>query len=709
KTDFDVSGWNDIPVPSNWQLHGYGTPYYKNLGYTIQKDWPRVMTEPPKNYTAYAERNPVGSYRREFEMPVDWHGRRIFITFDGVDSAFFLWVNGEKVGYSVDSRTPAEFDLTKHVKPGRNVLAVEVYRYSAGTYLEDQDMWRLSGIFRNVTIWSAPQAHIRDFGVKTDLDADCRDATLDVTVRVKNYGAEPAAGRRVGLALYGPDGKPVELATVECSVSARAPGQEKPVFFEKTGFCDVPTLAPGQEAAVSLRAAVANPAKWTAETPTLYTTVLTLRSGGQVEAPAQTRPRWDEEILSARTGFRKIEIKGRVFTLNGVPIKLKGANRHENWPDTGHYVSEERMIKDIELLKGCNSNHVRTCHYPDDPRWYELCDEYGLYLVAEANVESHGYGYGPESLSHPKEWEAAHVARNVANVENFKNHACVLIWSLGNEAGAGQNFRAALRAVKALDPTRPVHYERFGVGPDNPADLDSVMYPAVPWLESIAQSPRAKPFYLCEYAHAMNNSMGSIGEYNDLFDQYEGLLGGAIWEWQDQALWNRRDPSKPFLAYGGGFGDVPNDSVFILKGVVFADRTPTPKYPEAKRAYQWVGFEAEDLAAGKIRVRNKYQFTNLKRFDVLWTVTEDGKVIAEGPLPSLDLAPGAATTVTVPLPTIMTKPGAEYFLRLSFRLHRDERWAKAGWEAAAAQFPLPLSTPRRAAPALMPALTVQKT
>ena len=652
KNDFDASGWADIPVPSCWQLLGYGTPYYRNLGYIFQKDWPRVMTAPPKDWTAYSERNPVGSYRRTFEVHAAWNGQRVFLTFDGVDSAFYVWINGRKVGYSVNSRNAAEFDVTKYVQPGQNLLAVEVYRFSVGSYLEDQDMWRLSGIFRNVTLWSAPQVHIRDFFVKTDLDKDYRDATLTVVAKVKNCGDKPSPLHRFGTALFDRDRKIV-------------------VRGVRT---QVPALKPGEQTTVSLTFSVTNPAKWTAETPVLYSLVFML-----VEDAA---PMKSPELLSARVGFRKVEIDGRVFKINGVPVKLKGANRHENWPDTGHYVSEERMIRDIEVLKQCNCNHVRTCHYSDDPRWYELCDEYGLYLNAEANIESHGYGYGPESLSNPPEWKAAHVDRVVANVENFKNHPSVVMWSLGNEAGSGPNFHAALAAARAIDTSRPYHYERFGTGRDNPADVDSQ-------VERIARDPNfTKPFYMCEYDHAMFNSMGSIADYNDIFDKYPSLMGGAIWEWEDQGIWNRRDPKRPFIAYGGGFGEVPNDHYFIHKGVVFSDRSPKPHYPEAKHAYQWVGFVPVDLKAGKVKIKNKYAFTNLSKFNGSWTVSRDGRVIDRGTLGKLDLAPGAETVVTLPFKPI-TWGDAEHFLRVSFTLPADEPWAKAGFEVASQQLELP--------------------
>jgi beta-galactosidase len=681
--DFDVSGWKEIPVPSCWQMHGYDTPIYSNQRYTFQRDWPRVMGEPPADWPAFKDRNPVGSYRREFVVPVDWAGRRVFITFDGVDSAFFLWVNGQRVGYSTDSRIPAEFDLTKFVKPPgqTNVLAVEVWRYSAGSYLECQDMWRLSGIFRNVTLWAMPNVHIRDFFVKTDLDAGYKDATLEVVVKVKNFTDQPQPSQFVSLNLYPPAGQGGQPISGTKGLERFGPGEEKEVTFKLN---------------------VPNPAKWTAETPVLHPTTIVLTPNvgaqGQVTGPS--------EFVSTRVGFRKVEIKDSVFMVNGVPVKLKGANRHENWPDTGHTVTEARMIRDLELLKQMNANHVRTCHYPDDPRWYELCDEYGIYLVAEANIESHGYGYGRDSLSHPKAWEAAHVARNVANVEHYKNHPSVVIWSLGNEAGPGENFHAALRAIKALDPSRPTHYERFGTGADNPCDIDSTMYPGVGWVESQGKSARRKPLYLCEYAHAMNNSMGSICDYNDVFDRYPNLMGGAIWEWQDQAIWNTRNPAQPFLAYGGDFGDKPNDGVFILKGVVTAERNVNPKYPEAKKAYQWVSFEAEDLAAGKIKVKNRYAFTNLKKFLPVWQLREDGHQVASGALVPLDLAPNQSTTLTLsPQDKYAFKPGREYLLGVSLQLIENEIWAKALYEVAGEQFVLPntpaatvASTPRSLGP-----------
>ena len=659
KLSYDVSSWKEISVPSNWQVLGYGTPYYRNFGYTFQKDFPRVMSEPPKEYTAYEERNPVGSYRRDFEIPANWNKREIFITFDGVDAGFFLWINGEKVGYSVNSRNAAEFNITPFVKPGKNTVAVEVYRYTSGSYLEDQDMWRLSGIFRNVTVWSAAQLHIRDFFIQTDLDAHYKNATVNVLAKVRNYGAKAVKATTLTATLY--DGN-VAVEGANAGVK-------------------VPALKAGEEKTVKISYSVSNPEKWTAETPKLYTTVLTLQKGQH-----------SIEMISSRTGFRKIEIKGRLFLVNGIPIKLKGANRHENWPDVGHAITEDQMIRDLEMLKQGNCNHVRTCHYSDDPRWYELCDEWGIWLVAEANVECHGLD---GRFDEEPRMKAAIVDRNVANTENFKNHPSVIIWSLGNECGGrGSNFLAAMSAIRQIDPNRPVHYERFGIGKDNPADIDSRMYTHPTDVEKIAQDTSFdKPFYLCEYAHAMFNSMGSIGEYNDLFDKYPALLGGAIWEWMDQGVWNRRNPEHPILAYGGGFGEYPNDKYFIHKGVIASDRSPKPHYPEMKKVYQWIGITAGDLEKGTIKIRNRYQYIDLSSFTGKWTISENGVEISSGNLTVPKIGPGAETTVNVPYQVANPKPGAAYFLRISFTLINDEKWAKKGFEIASEQFELPISIP----------------
>lgn len=656
---YDVSNWKDISVPSNWQVQGYGTPFYRNFGYTFQRDFPRVMSTPPKNYTAYKDRNPVGSYRRNFEVPANWNGSRIFITFDGVDAGFFVWINGKKAGYSVNSRNAAEFDITSFVKPGKNMIAVEVYQYTSGSYLEDQDMWRLSGIFRNVTLWSAPQQHIRDFSLKTDLDNAYRNATVAIAAKIKNYSTVAAPAKTISAVLY--DGT-------------------KPISASKATAA-VPALKPGAEAVVQLSFTVQNPQKWTAETPRLYTTVITLNSKQKVT-----------EIISTRVGFRKIEIKNRVFMVNGTPIKLKGVNRHEHWPEVGHAITENQMRRDLEVIKQGNCNHIRTCHYSDDPRWYELCDEYGIYLVAEANVECHGLmgRFNDEPLM-----KAAIIDRNVANVQSFKNHPSVIIWSLGNENGSGgTNFAAALNAVKAIDTTRPTHYEGFGIGAKNPADIDSRMYSTPESVEKSAQDAALKkPYYLCEYAHAMFNSMGSLAEYNELFDKYPALLGGAIWEYQDQGLWNRRDPKHPILAFGGGFGEFPNDHYFIHKGVVASDRSPKPHYQEMKHVYQWISVSEDNLSQGTVKIKNKYQFINLNDFNASWTLNENGIEIAKGNITLPEIAPLTEKSIKVPYSISKAKPGAVYHLNLSFTLNKDMLWAKKGFEIATNQFKLPLAAP----------------
>ena len=659
KNDFDVSSWKEIPVPSNWEVHGYGTPFYRNLGYTIKKDFPNVMSEPEKWFTAYKERNPVGSYKRSFEVPQSWMGKRIFITFDGVDCAFFIWVNGVQVGFSVNSRNAAEFDLTKYVKAGKNDIAVEVYQYSSGTWLEDQDMWRLHGIFRNVTLWAAPQVHIRDFYAKPDLDQQYKNGSLEVVAKVKNYGNASTKAQTIVATLYDQNGQVVVKEQVVSN----------PIALNK-------------EEAVKFNLKVNDPLKWTAETPNLYTLVLSSSEG---------------EFVSSKVGFRKVEIKGRVFMANGVPIKLKGVNRHEHWSEVGHAITEAQMIKDLEVIKQGNCNHVRTSHYSNDPRWYELCDEWGIWLVAEANIEYHGYD---RRFDEEPTMKAAIVDRNVANTENFKNHPSVIIWSLGNECGnGGSNFLAAMAAVKEIDNTRFVHFERWGTGSRNPADLDGRMYGTAEDYANVARNKQlTKPFYVCEFIHAMFNSLGSLNEYSKVFDNNPEILGGAIWEFQDQALWNRRDPNRPILAYGGGFGEQPNDQYFIHKGVFSYDRSTSgpnmkPHFPEMKKAFQWIDTELTDATSGSINVRNKYQFISLSNYDISWSITENGVEIAKGTAGMMrPIGPRSSGRVQLNYKIDKFKAGAEYFLRVSYTQKEKTLWADKGYEVAFEQFKLPIGT-----------------
>lgn len=682
KPEYDVSKWKEIPVPSNWETLGYGTPFYRNYGYTFKVAVPRVMDEPPKDFTAYLERNPVGCHRRDFEVPADWAGRRVFIDFDGVDSAFFLWINGKKVGYSTNSRNLAQFEITPYLRPGKNTVAAEVWQYCSGSYLEDMDMWRLHGIFRSVTLRAAPATHVRDFRIHTDLDAANRDAVLKVAAKVRNRAATPSPAGTLELALHDRTGK--EVPGTRASVAT-------------------PALKPGEEREVALAVAVADPRKWTAETPELYTTTLKLTTPG---AP--------DEFLSARTGFREVEIRGRRVFVNGSPIKLRGVNRQEHEPETGHTVTEAGMIRDIVMMKRGNCNHVRTSHYTNDPRWYELCDEYGLWVMAEANVEAHGLWYAKKGDPLPGEefLRPGIIDRNVANAEACKNHPSVIFWSLGNEAGEGPSHKLALDAVRAIDPSRPTHYRDFGrvngVGRDNPTDLDSQTYtrlvaepnkPALVPLAVIATDKSlTKPFYLNEYAHAMFNSMGALADYDALIDTHDSLLGGAIWEFCDAGLWNRRDPKTPFLAFGGGFGEKPNDHYFIHKGVVFSDRSPKPGYAEMKQVFRPIVTRLVDPATGTLEIRNRHAFIGLDGFDAKWVVEENGRAVASGALELPATPAGKTVSVRAALPAITPKPGAEYFLRVAYTLKEKTLWADAGYEIAADQFALPIKSPAVVAP-----------
>jgi beta-galactosidase len=632
RPEFDDSSWAGLPVPSNWELHGYGVPIYTNIVYPFPAEPPRI----PENG------NPVGSYRTTFEVPADWAGRRVFIHFAGVQSAFYLWVNGQKVGYSEDSMTPAEFDLTPYVVAGKNVLAVEAYRWCSGSYLEDQDMWRLSGIQREVYVYSTPLVHIRDFRVSTELDENYRDAELRVTAKLRGHIED---GKRYT----------VRAKLIEAGVEMSA---------ETTGADTV----------VEMSAKVVNPAKWTAETPNLYTLVLTLEDGeGKVI-----------EAESCKVGFRRIEVRDGQFLVNGVPIRFHGVNRHEHEPDRGKAITNESMVQDIELMKRNNIDTVRTSHYPNDPRWYELCDRYGLYVVDEANIESHGMGYDlDKTLGNKPEWEAAHVARVERMVERDKNHACVVAWSLGNEAGSGCNFEAAAEAIRRLDRSRPIHYERM----NEVTDFDSHMYPLQAQLEAFAKKDLKRGVFMCEYAHAMGNSVGNLQDYWDLIESYPNLWGGCIWDWVDQALYKKAEDGTIFSAYGGDFGDTPNDGIFCCNGLVQADRTPNPHLHEVKKVYGRVRVSAVDAGAGRFLVRNAYDLVSTAFLRGSWELAIEGVVVEAGELPVLDIAPGEAREVEISFDR--AKLLGEAFLKISFALAEDALWAKAGHEVAWDQFAVP--------------------
>ncbi len=681
-TDFDDRAWDTIPVPSNWELYGYGTPIYVNITYPHTKNPPKVIGDVPVYYTAKREPNPVGSYRRRFTVPAGWSDKEVFVHFAGVSSAFYLWVNGQKVGYSQGSRLPAEFNITDYLKPGTNDMAVEVYRWSDGSYLEDQDFWRLSGIYRDVFLFATPRVQLWDYFVQSDLDPQYRDADVAVRAVIRNL-TDTATTRKVVAHLVGPDG-----------VLLQSP------------LCDsgpVP-IAAARQTEVTLRGRVSNPAKWTSETPILYTVLVEVQ-----DVNGETT-----EVKGTRYGFRKIELKDRQFHINGVPILLKGVNRHEHDPDRGQAITPDSMIRDLDLFKQHNINTVRNSHYPNQSIWYDLCDLYGIYVIDEANVESHGMGYGRESLGHAASWEIAHTDRMERMVHAHKNHPSVVIWSMGNEAGPGRNFAAGRKAILAIDQSRPIHYER-----DNSvADIQSVMYPSVEWLENQGRSDSPKPFFVCEYAHAMGNAIGNLKEYWDVFETYPRLIGGCIWDWVDQGLRKYTGYTNPdgspewFFAYGGDYGDWPNDHNFCINGVVDPDRNITAKLREVKRVYQYAKFGLVEVKTDSVQIKidNRYYFTNLNQFEGRWELLEDGLAIASGRFSLPDTAAGQSAMLTLPVQQPSLMLAAEYFLNVSLVTTKPAFHTERGHIAAAAQLVLPYKTPAaKSAASPMPQLTVSQT
>ncbi len=671
KPEFDDSDWKTIPVPSNVELSGYGIPIYVNIRYPWT--WHGVAPNPPF-VPEDDPNNTVNSYRRRFTVPKEWADRRVFVTFDGVNSFFYLWVNGQKVGLGKDSRTPVEFDLTKYLVPGENLLAVENYRWCDGSYLEDQDMWRLSGIFRDVYLWSPPDLHIRDFEVKTGFDEQYRSADVAVSARLVNYG-EAAAGAGLQITLLDPLGKTV--------LSAR-PIQK--------------TLEAGQEIPVEGVARVANPLKWTAETPNLYKLLLTLQDGSGKTL----------EVVPVNVGLRSVEIRQGNLLVNGRRIFIKGVNRHEFEPDRGQAITVASMERDIQMMKQFNMNAMRCCHYPNQTAWYDLCDRYGLYLIDEADIESHGMGFGDKTLARNPDWAEAHLNRTIRMVERDKNHPSVIIWSLGNEAGDGPNFEATSKWIHQRDPSRPVHYEPAGRKPYT--DIVCPMYPDPRELGSYAAKAQPRPYIMCEYEHAMGNGSGDFWSYWDQIYHKPHLQGGFIWDWVDQGLRQRQrplpadrfEPVKPgeptFWAYGGDFGPkgTPSDDNFCCNGLVTPDRQPHPGLYQVKHVYQYIHCRAVDLDTRTIAVQNGYEFTHLQDFAAgHWRLKADGREIQSGALPDLGLAPGDTQQLKIPVRAVKPEPGVEYSLELTFTLKHALPWAKAGHEIAWDEFKLPDTAPAR--------------
>lgn len=662
---FDVASWDDLPVPSNWQMHGYGRPQYTNVVYPFPVDPPRVPTE-----------NPTGCYRRTFSLSEEWLQRYVTLCFEGVDSAFHVWINGHEVGYSQGSRLPSEFDISPYVRSGSNSLAVRVYQWSDGSYLEDQDQWWLSGIFRDVYVLAHPQVHVADFSVHTQLADDA--AALAVHAVIANVDASYAHVGQMTLMLVDAD--------------------EQPLWQEeiKTAF----DVAAGAEIEIDMQAEVQTPRRWSAEDPYLYRLLLTL-----YDADGQLL-----EVLPARVGFRTIILQDGLFFVNGAPIKLKGVNRHEHHPDLGRAVPYAAMVQDILLLKQHNINTVRTSHYPNDPRFLDLCDEYGLYVIDEADLECHGflalqYRSRTEAwegatctpaqwTSDNPAWEAAYVDRVARMVERDKNHACVLMWSLGNEAFFGRNHEAMAAWIRAHDRSRLIHYE--GDAEARVADVFSTMYTSVDDLVQLGQrTGLTKPHVLCEYAHAMGNGPGGLTEYWEAIYQYPRLQGGCVWEWCDHGIRQRTADGQEYFAYGGDFGDDPNDGNFVIDGLVSADRVPSPGLLEYKKVIEPVTVEALDVARGVLRVRNRYDFSTLKHLVCAWSLTREGVIIQQGVLPLPEIPPQEARTVHVPFTLPANVAAWEYWLNLDFNLAYDTRWARCGHTVATAQFLVAARTTER--------------
>lgn len=641
--DFNIEKWNSIPVPSNWQMEGYGTPIYTNVNYPFEKKPPFV----PKTY------NPVGSYVKYVTIPEDWDANSVIIHFGAVNSAMYLWVNGEKVGYSQDSKTPAEFDITHCLKQGENKIAVEVYRWCDGSYLEDQDMWRLSGIERDVYLYALPKTHIVDFFIKAGLDSKYKNGMLHTEVNVIN-----AMGGVIEFFIESEGGNHIFETEVQI--------ENNKVVIEKE-LKDILT--------------------WSAEIPNLYTAFITLRNASDEVV----------DVRSAKIGFRSVEVKNAQLLVNGMPILLKGVNRHEHDENHGHVISKEAMLADIKLMKAFNLNAVRTSHYPNDPFWYQLCDAYGLYVVDEANIESHAMGslwndgYTLDTtLGNNPLWKKAHLERTERMVERDKNFPSIIIWSLGNEAGSGQNFEATSAWVKERDNSRLVQYEQAWL--EDYTDIVCPMYYQEDHINEFLALNDSRPFILCEYSHAMGNSTGNLMDYWDFFRKYPNLQGGFIWDWMDQGIAQKNGIGAPFWAYGGDFGpqDVPSDGDFCLNGIVFPDRTPKPGLHEVKKVYQNWWFKEVDLKAGKIEVYNENFFRSSDDFDFYVELKTEGESVKKEKLHfKKTINPLQKSLVSVPFPLDQLS-GEDHYLHIFVQLKEDEGPLTQGHLVASEQFLIPV-------------------
>ena len=656
-----LDGWKDIQVPGNWEVQGFGTAIYTNHGYEFQPRNP----QPP----ALPEQNPVGVYRREITVPADWDGRDIYLHIAGAKSGCYVYVNGKEVGYNEDSKNPAEYLINDYLQPGKNVLTLKIFRWSTGSYLECQDFWRMSGIERDVFLYSQPKASVNDFRITSTLDDTYKNGIFRLAIDLKNHQTN-TANLAVSYTLVDKDGKTVSESEQTVSV----PSDKLSTVNFQQQLPDVQT--------------------WTSEAPNLYKLFMTVKENGKVT-----------EVIPYHVGFRRIEIKeidqkagnGKnyvVLLVNGQPIKLRGVNIHEHNPETGHYVPEELMRKDFELMKRHNINTVRLCHYPQDRRFYELCDEYGLYVYDEANIESHGMYYDLRkggTLGNNPEWLKPHMYRTINMFERNKNYPSVTFWSLGNEAGNGYNFYQTYLWVKEADKdimNRPVNYERAQW--EWNSDMYVPQYPSAGWLEQIGQRGSDRPVAPSEYAHAMGNSTGSLWDQWKAIYKYPNLQGGYIWDWVDQGILTHDENGRPFWAYGGDFGtNMPSDGNFCCNGIVSPDRTLHPAMNEVKYAHQYVGFEPVDLSKGVFKVQNRYYFTNLKKYLITYQVKANDKVIRNGKV-SLDIAPQESQELTVNVNGLEPKVGTEYFVNFSVTTVEPEPLVPIGYELAHEQFRLPI-------------------
>jgi beta-galactosidase len=630
REDFEDAHWVDFPVPGIWELNGYGDPIYRNAGYAWSHQF---APEPPKIET---RENHVGSYRRVVQLPPDWSGHDVFLHVGSATSNLYVWVNGQFVGYSEDSKMAAEFNITRYVRPGKNLVALQVYRWCDGSYLEDQDFWRLSGIARDVYLYAREKTRVEDLFITTDLDDQYQDAVLRVSGTLKGNAVIDA-----------------ELFDAADNAVASARG-----------------IKPGSKGAFQHDIAVTAPKLWSAEAPYLYRLLLTVKTpGGSLV-----------EVIPQRVGFREIELKkelGQVW-VNGKPVLFKGANRHEMDPATGYVMTRDRMIEDIRVMKENNLNAVRTCHYPDCPLWYDLCDEYGLYVVCEGNIESHGMGYGDRTLAKNPAYALAHLERDQRMVEFFKNHPSIIFWSLGNEAGNGPNFEASYKWIKERDASRPVQYE--GAGRSANTDIVCPMYAGLDWMKRYAEDKnQQRPLIQCEYAHAMGNSVGGIKEYWQLIRSYPTLQGGFIWDFVDQALRGYTRAGDLVYKYGGDYEKYDaSDNNFNCNGLISPDRVPNPHMYEVRKAYQSIWTTPADLDRGEVRVYNENFFTDLSDYYLEWQLLADGEPVEQGVVDNLNVPPGATVPVAIPYHRDRAPAGKELLLNVAYKLKCARQLLDAG-------------------------------